>query len=1259
MQLCSISGTVWAFLEGVKNSGSPLPRSVIVARCQKDSALLTTICQVARSALILLSVDGNNKPKSAVVAGADRILSFFTATVIEVADKGSLDDTQLRTLYPFLLEGLKKSSEGSEENKNGGGKVPYRVGGPADQWRRSSCMIIAQICRKTRLAKPLLKNIIGALMYSFVQISGITQGSSGVLTSSQIPNTGLDAALEIITIVSVIAQSQKVSMGPKMLLAMFSDISESSNSSIESSSSSSFSSQESNDNSVPAIRIGSSYLLQCIEILQKSKGFDASALIKCITTTLTAALVYQVEEHKSFAESSFLSPMMASKILAYCIASGMLAESIIGSIVWKILQNNSLLGSVGQGLLTVKTTTSAVNGRKERSESFSDDNDGDRKEVLRVLRCVSQRYPTIFDSCVQAAYNEVKNDNSHTSITEGDEIDVTTIERVLDEDDKDDEDELLIGLSLSDIRLKQEAKASSLRQLLSDTFTHAPYRMPNDNGVSLIISLSHTSSLIREAALETFTLTVPLVCESTPDVRGLAQAASLLLTDSDHLVAISAWNVNSVIRISSHITSQEFFECAFTAFNYWLECTTRLPVRASKVLSAILLGLSESSIAKIICSSEIMSLGSVLQGDIWLFVTVLTCAMDVVLLSVKEDNYETEKGGKRSKALQYTALLCAKLLGDNESLPLFSGISSILTENKTPHDSIMKKKNKSKNDNGIVKDSDSEENLTFDLVAKSIALCLCGADSSSKFQSFHRASLYFSSTSWVTRTSRSKNRTFISFLDSISSHLIAMLMEETTEKTEILKVLQFITALSTSQIIHFIRMSSAKTFISLAVITALKNIITRADIIGISNIIGNDKLENVPDIIIEGSKNILANDIGGRIILSVLSSEIPSIAALAGLCLGHFYGNNPSFILYRVALSSVTHGGVQCDDLSFYYPLNVTNTVIENTDFGAIDFTDSYLEVSPKAKAGAISALSQYISAFNTGVEVFDIDISLSSLLIAIVPLLIGSCCDENKSVRSSAILLGQSLKDLRPQFQLTSQKNKNKQSKENSYLSGMIPMTIIELITFGHIITSSAAVILLDSHTMINVLSQKIFSKTESPLGIPGFPTTNMKMKTLSDSLLSLGTFHGWSMPFISIPVLTAASAAPLEMIWSYVQNLLSLESSSISSSTNETKNFSYKKLSKAIIRCISTAHTASNEVQSSVMKSVCQIIEVADRTDGTYTRDEIFHLLGEGWATKFSNEDRSALFRSLLKEQVRTHEITLLTVGICQPLDFSIWNA
>ena len=43
------------------------------------------------------------------------------------------------------------------------------------------------------------------------------------------------------------------------------------------------------------------------------------------------------------------------------------------------------------------------------------------------------------------------------------------------------------------------------------------------------------------------------------------------------------------------------------------------------------------------------------------------------------------------------------------------------------------------------------------------------------------------------------------------------------------------------------------------------------------------------EMILEGSKKILANDIGSRIILTVLSSKISSIAALAGSCLGNFF----------------------------------------------------------------------------------------------------------------------------------------------------------------------------------------------------------------------------------------------------------------------------------------------------------------------------------------------------------------------------------
>jgi hypothetical protein len=484
VQLCTISGTVWSFLEGVKTTGSPLPRSAIVNRCVKDTALLTTICQIARSALTLLSVDGEKKPKTAVITGADRILSFFTATVIEFADKRALDDPQLRALYPFLLEGLKKSTEGMSDDR--GTKMIYRAGGPADQWRRSSCMIIAQICRKTRLAKPLLKSVVGALMYAFVHVSGVSSGGGGSSVVITQGTAGFLAAMEIITIVSVIAQSQKVLMGPKMVMAIFSDISESSNSTrLEEG-------QSSNS------RVGSAYLLQCVEILQKERGLDATPLLKVITATLTSALIAPVSIEDKNDLSTFLSPTMASKILTYCIASGMLADSTVAGIVWKILQNNTSLGNLGDSL------KASVSTRKERAQSFSDDNDGERKEVLRVLRCVSQRYSSIFDACVQAAYKAVRTDTE----VNGDEDEMMSIKNGDDKDDVDDDD-IQIGPTTDEMNMEKQAKASSLRRLLTDTFTDAPYRMPSNSGVSLLLSLTNSSPLIRINALETFAATVP------------------------------------------------------------------------------------------------------------------------------------------------------------------------------------------------------------------------------------------------------------------------------------------------------------------------------------------------------------------------------------------------------------------------------------------------------------------------------------------------------------------------------------------------------------------------------------------------------------------------------------------------------------------------------------------------------------------------------------------------------------------------------
>ena len=195
----------WKFLNGVKKSGSPLPREVIVRRCQKEVGLLSCICSIAKSAITLASTSAL-RSTSTTASGADRVLSFATVTILEMADGKPLSDSQLREILSFLLEGLNLTYDNSDEN---GPKNAIR-GRPSEQWRRASCMIISQISRSTRMAKQLVTSIISSLTKSFIRISSN-------------PLVGSSAATEVITTMAVLSSYQDVIFGSDDIGRLFSD----------------------------------------------------------------------------------------------------------------------------------------------------------------------------------------------------------------------------------------------------------------------------------------------------------------------------------------------------------------------------------------------------------------------------------------------------------------------------------------------------------------------------------------------------------------------------------------------------------------------------------------------------------------------------------------------------------------------------------------------------------------------------------------------------------------------------------------------------------------------------------------------------------------------------------------------------------------------------------------------------------------------------------------------------------------------------
>eukprot|EP00892_Ulva_mutabilis_P002157 jgi/Ulvmu1/11942/UM082_0021.1 len=128
VQISTISGTVFHFLEGTKNTGAVVPRTAIVKRCLKDHALFNQLCAATitaheRGALCRVSA------------------SFHTALVCETLQAAAPPpDTLLQATIPHLLPGLTPSAH------------PHL--------RAASLAAAACMCACTTLAAPVIAALV-------------------------------------------------------------------------------------------------------------------------------------------------------------------------------------------------------------------------------------------------------------------------------------------------------------------------------------------------------------------------------------------------------------------------------------------------------------------------------------------------------------------------------------------------------------------------------------------------------------------------------------------------------------------------------------------------------------------------------------------------------------------------------------------------------------------------------------------------------------------------------------------------------------------------------------------------------------------------------------------------------------------------------------------------------------------------------------------------------------------------------------------
>lgn len=235
VQLLDLGNTKWAFLEGVKTSGAPPPRKVIVRQCIRDKGVLEAICNYA-------------SPTKKFQHGRP-VVCFCTAVMVEaLGSVPKLDTDIVQKVISFVFDSLNPEMGGSHDHKAG------------------ALMVVGLLATRATLEAKLIQNLI----FFIARV-----GQQDAKQSSDLPWI----RVTIMAIISLV-QSQSAQPFSKKTMMMLNEISDLSG--ILAGLSREFNIQK--------------FLSLYLETLVDSSMSDSSSLQKLITTIETVPLKDLIEK---------------------------------------------------------------------------------------------------------------------------------------------------------------------------------------------------------------------------------------------------------------------------------------------------------------------------------------------------------------------------------------------------------------------------------------------------------------------------------------------------------------------------------------------------------------------------------------------------------------------------------------------------------------------------------------------------------------------------------------------------------------------------------------------------------------------------------------------------------------------------------------------------------------------------------------------------------------------------------------------------
>lgn len=568
LQICTLDkNSIWSYLDGVKSSGSPLPRNALVRQCQVNSELIRVLAMSAVSS-VNLALDRSNY-NALSITFIETILAQFTSIVVDLVSAAAntyqttLADNQLRAVCVFLFPALK-----CYVNRAAGSKVQLPAAAQLSLlrvWLRAGYTILLNITGRTKLSV-LFLHVIAATLIGTVQ-SSLAQCISlhGAEALSEMIGDESSIHYEALHVLSRACTDEKFLLTEELLVILFDDDS-----------------------------ITNSLFLMLDSLRQRlEKQVYVQPFCDCLARSLLEILIAHAKKISN-SNTDHVSSLVIS-IPALCrtlCVKGFVSTTCVGAVI------KTLLTQFTKCTFSVASESVIASNNKKKSAQSTVSSPSTVASSLLLL--FSKYEPELFDSIVQELNQDLATDILHQQNLIKAPTSYLSLQDVL---------------SVVFAKLPYHAPADdSLSLLLSLTSPSV---------------VTRTAALLRFSTTvptEPFTDTDDSGLQN--DLEGIASAALQCLDEKENIELIKvAWSEAVFVRISAHLSPSLLLARCIDSVSFWLECQKLRPVESYVVLSIIFSSISHKRIMSNLVSTSVDGTNTQ-KGFDWLFVTLLTVLGD-------------------------------------------------------------------------------------------------------------------------------------------------------------------------------------------------------------------------------------------------------------------------------------------------------------------------------------------------------------------------------------------------------------------------------------------------------------------------------------------------------------------------------------------------------------------------------------------------------------------------------------------------------